>query len=41
MTADLDHESEDTVLKNYTIPRALQFYFNEIMEKYCGWDMPQ
>lgn len=33
---DLDIE-EDTVLRNYTIPRALQTqYLNEIMEKYCA-----
>lgn len=36
MISHLD-EPEDTVLRNYTIPRSLAHYDNEIMEVYCGW----
>ena len=31
-------EPEDTVLSNYTIPRSLGQYDNEIMEVYYGWE---
>jgi hypothetical protein len=37
MLTHLDN-NEDTVLRNYTIPKALDTYYHrEIMEKYCGW----
>jgi hypothetical protein len=38
MTTHLDNP-EDTVVKNYTIPKCFQYYYDEIMEAYCGWDM--
>jgi hypothetical protein len=39
MLTHLDND-EDTVLRNYTIPRGLQTHYDdEIMEKYCGWDI--
>ena len=31
-------EPDDTDLQNYTIPRALARYDDEIMEVYCGWE---
>jgi hypothetical protein len=34
-------EPEDTVLSNYTIPRSLGQYDNEIMEVYYGWESKQ
>jgi hypothetical protein len=35
MIAHLDG-GEDIVLKNYTIPRAIAFRYNEIMNAYMG-----